>query len=418
MIVGLTLGLIPQEPARPMKPPHVVFVVHEASRSGAPILLLHLASWLKQNSDWTFEVVLQAGGPLVDRFRELGPVTLYLSDWEWRSLHHPARWRRGLAQAIRGFAGFRLRARLRRQRPTLLYYNTMAVSEVFDRLAPLGIPTIVHVHELESVIRFFGADRMAAIERSRPQYIAASRAVADNLATNHAIPRDRLEVIHEFIKLPEVPATDPVVDRAALCDRLGISRDSVLVGGTGTIEQRKGVDLFVAAARHLRDLHPTRPVHFLWMGRALHAEFEAEIHAQIERDGLQAMVHLLGQVAEPFGTMRLFDVFALTSREDPYPLAMLEAGALGVPVVGFAASGGAPEYIEDDAGVIVPFEDAAAMARAILGLADDPARARALGATGAAKVRDRHTLDRTAPRVDELIRRVAGAGGLRTSGPP
>jgi glycosyltransferase involved in cell wall biosynthesis len=73
------------------------------------------------------------------------------------------------------------------------------------------------------------------------------------------------------------------------------------------------------------------------------------------------------------------DIFALTSREDPFPLVSMEAMSFGLPVVAFEGAGGAPELIGDQAGVVVPHLDLAAMAEAVTKLANDPQRREALG---------------------------------------
>ena len=53
--------------------PRVLVVGHEAARQGAPIVLLHLLEWLNEQGAFDVDVVLGAGGPLVERYRELAP---------------------------------------------------------------------------------------------------------------------------------------------------------------------------------------------------------------------------------------------------------------------------------------------------------------------------------------------------------
>ena len=89
------------------------------------------------------------------------------------------------------------------------------------------------------------------------------------------------------------------------------------------------------------------------------------------------------------------DAVAIPStRPDPFPNAALEAAAAGVPVVA-AGHGGLPEMLRDgETGVLVPPGDPAALAVALRALADDPARARALGDAAAADVATRFTAER------------------------
>jgi glycosyltransferase involved in cell wall biosynthesis len=79
----------------------------------------------------------------------------------------------------------------------------------------------------------------------------------------------------------------------------------------------------------------------------------------VARMGLSERVHLVGPQVEPAPYFSLFDVFVLTSREDPFPLVCLEAAALGIPIICFADAGGMPEFVGEDAGFVVPYLDVA-----------------------------------------------------------
>ncbi len=100
--------------------------------------------------------------------------------------------------------------------------------------------------------------------------------------------------------------------------------------------------------------------------------------------------------------MAAFDVYALTSRQDPYPLAMLEAGALGVPVVSFENGGvvdlaraGGDEPLVD----LVGYLDVGAMSSTILALIDDPARRARSGLRLREYVLANHLTEVGAPRL-------------------
>jgi glycosyltransferase involved in cell wall biosynthesis len=97
------------------------------------------------------------------------------------------------------------------------------------------------------------------------------------------------------------------------------------------------------------------------------------------------------------------DVFAMVSREDPFPLVMLEAGSLGVPTVCWADSGGAPEFVETDAGIVVPYLSVDRFANALQELRSDDTRRGRMGARASTKVMDRYTLEQQAPRLREAM---------------
>jgi len=93
---------------------------------------------------------------------------------------------------------------------------------------------------------------------------------------------------------------------------------------------------------------------------------------------LDDLVELIPSTPKAMEHFAGFDIFAMTSWEDPCPLVVLENMGLAKPVVCFAGGGGAPEVI-GDTGVIVPEFDPLAMARAIAHLAADPPELARLG---------------------------------------
>ena len=102
------------------------------------------------------------------------------------------------------------------------------------------------------------------------------------------------------------------------------------------------------------------------------------------------------------------DVFALTSREDPFPLVMLEAAAAGVPLVCFAGGGGAPEFAHPDAGRVAAYLDVAGMAAAVSDLLEREEERQRMGQIAAERVRKRHTVDQAGPVLVDVIRRSLG----------
>jgi glycosyltransferase involved in cell wall biosynthesis len=99
-----------------------------------------------------------------------------------------------------------------------------------------------------------------------------------------------------------------------------------------------------------------------------------------------------------------FDVFALVSREDSYPLVCLEAASMGKPIVCFDRAGGAREFVEDDCGFVVPYLEVEVMAERTLELLESDEIRRRMGERAKAKVRRRHDVDVAAPRVLDVIR--------------
>jgi len=122
-----------------------------------------------------------------------------------------------------------------------------------------------------------------------------------------------------------------------------------------------------------------------------------------------ARVHLLGQRRDVFALMRAADAVALPSRAEGLPLAVLEALALGRPLVATAV-GGIPEVVADgETGRLAAARDPDALARALDALRRDPGLRARLGRAAARAARARFDVRDTVRKVEEVYRRALAA---------
>jgi glycosyltransferase involved in cell wall biosynthesis len=382
----------------------ILFASHEASASGAPFLLLHLLRWLRTNTKLDFKIVLGRSGPLEAQFAELAPVTTLRRS----TLPYPD----GLVEELMPYRAAialnkaKLRYGLGTEQLALVYSNTLVNGTLLRCLPDQSCPLISHVHELEHVIRRGTTPVELAYTLGRTRhFIAASAAVAANLLENHGIDDGRVNVVHEFI--PSVS-----LDRACLKEsakrlraELGIAERAIVVGGAGSVDWRKGYDLFLMAALEVLGKGRQDDIHFVWVGGTEERKIPLQLAYDIRRLGLEKRIHFVGYQRNPFEYMATFDMFCLTSREDPFPLVMLECAALGKPVICFDKSGGGPEFVSGGCGFTVPYMDVSAMAERILQLVEDPVLRRALGDCGETRVRENHDVNVVAPRIVEIIER-------------
>ena len=179
----------------------------------------------------------------------------------------------------------------------------------------------------------------------------------------------------------------------------------------GFPQWRKGADLFVQLAMYVKRYLGSAKCHFVWLGgdSTSHLEYLYDA-AQL---GLQDIFHFIPTVPNPEAYFRAFDLFSLTSREEPFSVAMLQAAACGLPIVCFAGAGGALELVENDAGIVVPYLDVSAMAKACIDLLMDPNRRRQLGHKARAKVESRYLLAWQGPKLTWRCARISVARRAR-----
>ncbi len=225
--------------------------------------------------------------------------------------------------------------------------------------------------------------------RARRAHVAAFIPVSATVATRTAlVAYSHYEVIPNFV--PD----DILVDPASLdADRSG---GPILF--VGDVTRDKGVDVLFDAYRRLSTSSP-----LVLVGRLLP-------DAPVERP---SGVELLGPVGpdEVLAHMRTAKIVVVPSIVlDACPTVVLEAMSAARPVVA-SSSGGITDLVEDgETGILVPPGDAAALARALDSLIDDPTRASAMGRKGLERVR-LFTATAIAARVEGLYRQVASTSG-------
>lgn len=360
----------------------ILFITHEASRTGAPMFLLHFLRWLKAETGQPFEILVRSEGPLLADFARLGPV------------RRPGEFESG----ARPFAPY-----------AFVYANTACNGLFLEGFDLADVPVVTHVHELDFGIDLLGARNFAAIARHTDRFIACADVVGAQLRRRFRIPAGRIAVHHEMFDPARADENAAVPLAPGSLERLGIPPDAPVIAGCGTVDLRKGVDLFVQLAGAVRCRRTGCPApHFVWIGRHCDPGFAQLLAHDVRRAGLAGRVHLIGEQANPHAWICRAAGFALTSREDPFPLAMLEATALGKPLVAFAGSGGADELCALGAGTTVPFLDVGAMAACCGAWLDDPVAAAANGQAAAAIVRRRFSPAIVAPALWADLQAWAG----------
>ncbi|MGW4162320.1 glycosyltransferase family 4 protein [Streptomyces sp. NPDC004788] len=200
------------------------------------------------------------------------------------------------------------------------------------------------------------------------------------------------------------PVTVPAC-RAPVCLHDGKARaelgavDRPLLMAVGALEPGRGYGMLLDAARVWRDLDP-QPLLVI----AGEGPERAALQRRIETEALG--VRLIGRRDDVAELLAAADVAVLPSRWEARSLLAQEALRLGVPLVATAV-GGVPELV-GDAAELVPYGDAAAMARAVRGLLDDTDRRMDLAAAGRVQARTWPTEDETVAHVLSVYDELTG----------
>lgn len=230
--------------------------------------------------------------------------------------------------------------------------------------------------------------------------VAVSSAAADRLAELAGMPRSSVRVLLNGIDLEQIVAPPQAAARAQLAAQYPISTSDRLVLVPAVLRLGKGHDLLLSALPLLRLLVPG--VRLLFAGSG---EEESRLRERAAAFG--GAVLFLGERSDVPSLLSASELAVLPSRSEALPTALIEAAAAGRPVVATSV-GGTPEVVlEGRTGLLVPPDDATALAHAIAQLLLDRELARAMGDAAERHAREHFGIERHANATWALWQQLA-----------
>ena len=343
-------------------------------------------------------VALPQDGPLVAVLRNAGARVAVMPFTVLRkALLSPTGLARLSAQAAPEIA--RLRSVIRASRADVVLSNTVTIPWWPVAASAAGVPVLAHVHEAEDTQR-----RIIRAGLNAP-LLAASRIVANSGAARDALldaqPRlaSRTEVVHNGVAGPDQPL-EPLRSR-----RPG---DSFRIAMVGRLSPRKGVDVALDAVGLLRRSGVDASLSVCGSVFPGYEWYEAELRERAGQEDLEGHVELLGYVHPTWPVLEAADAVVVPSRAEPFGNTAVEAMHATRPLVASRVQGLAEVVTDSATGLLVPADDAQALADALGSLAADPDLAARLAAQGAREAAERFSVAgyrATMTRIiDELVR--------------
>jgi glycosyltransferase involved in cell wall biosynthesis len=275
----------------------------------------------------------------------------------------------------------RMRAALRELRPDVVH--THQIGPLFytgPAARSLGIPLLVHTEHGKE--RYAGRRRTRWLGRLAGLFAKRFYCLTEDMATavteHRIVPPRKVRVIQNGIAVDDY--TTPC-DTAPVRSSLGIPPAARVIGTVGRLNEIKRQDLLIRAFARVRERAPD--VHLLLVGDG---PLLGDLRNQAARLGVGACVHFAGYQEWTPPYLQTMDVFALTSRSEGMPQAVLEAAVTGLPIIA-SKVGGLPEVIEHGrSGLLFDPGDEPSLVTGLLDLLGDRERGRRLGRAARAGV--------------------------------
>lgn len=258
-----------------------------------------------------------------------------------------------------------------------------------------GVPVVVcSIHSTGWPDRIGRLNRM--LTPLTDMFVAVAESHGQFLVENEHFPANKVCVIPNGI---DVAAFSPRSPDLALRRQLGIPPGPT-VGTVARLGPEKNHELFLEAASRTRQEFPN--AQFVLVGDGPRKE---SLRQTAERLGIADGVHFLGLRSDVADVLALFDVFLLTSHIEANPVSVLEAMAMGLPIVSTRV-GSVPEAVRPGTGYLAEPGDAAGITAHVLALLQNPPLARAMGEAGRASVVNRWSVDQMVQQYESMIEEI------------
>ncbi len=273
--------------------------------------------------------------------------------------------------------------------PDLIHAQSRGVmSEAAWLSRKLERPYVVTIHDFVP-----GKDRLRVDRVWCRRLIAVSKAVQSDLLSRGAFPDDLVTVVHNGVEEPREVETMPVLDPG----------HTPVIGTAGPLELVKGLPFFLGAAQ--RVLAVRNDVEFLVAGAGPEEENLRRIARELK---ISEHVTFFSGMSDFTHALAAMDVFCLPSLRQGLGTIMLDAMALGKPVIATGVGGVYSVVRNGETGFVVPAADSEQLAQRMLVLLNDPVQARAMGEAGRSLVRQDFNVELMVAKTVEVYQAAVG----------
>ncbi|MFT4505381.1 rhamnan synthesis F family protein [Caballeronia sp. 15711] len=386
----------------------VLVVCHEASRTGAPILGWNICADLSKRHNVVS--LLLDGGEITEYFEQSSAVVGGPFEAHERS-----------PQVL----AFIVEDLCKKYDFKFAIVNSIAARATLHPLAEKYVPSVLLIHEFYK----FHCTRDELIDTLS---WAGSVVFSASVVQNSAITERTHSAINSSYIIPQGKSVIPSktagveVDQAEVNELVSqilpvdpMADKPFIVLGAGTIEYRKGVDLFVATALEIKRLAPDSNILMVWVGRTVHVEpyrqYAEFVIEQVKSSGLENRLKMVNETPYLDAIYDLVDLCFISSRLDPLPNIAIDAMMNGTPVISFENATGISEILASHtatADCVLPFLSVDAAAQRIIAMSMAGAQLAELGQHVKSIALDAFDMEKYVAKLEDLATNVGSSAQL------
>lgn len=336
----------------------ILFIIHEASATGAPIMINNLLESYYSKKHECFVLSIY-GGKIENNLKLNSHVGILHNNTIKHSIYNKL-----VNKLLKPKHDFL--KKIDEGFFDLIYINSLAT---LNRLPSLDFlknnKAILHIHEGPVLIENLNVEKLLSSHiHDFSSIIFVSDFVKKAIVSRYNIDFTKFQTISPVNRNLQGFKSDTTL--------LNIPEKSFVICSSGSMNYIKGIDFFLQVAKSV--IHKAkldRPIYFVWIGKDGNVDIRNHFFYDVKKMELSSNVIVIPNTDNVINYFCEAHVFLLSSREESFSMVAMENAMLGNPVVCFDKGNGANEFINNENGYVVPYLNIQAVSDAILEMYDD-----------------------------------------------
>ncbi|MEO8795743.1 MAG: glycosyltransferase family 4 protein [Daejeonella sp.] len=341
---------------------------------------------VKIHSDLDIYILLKNGGELVSEFEKFGKTYI------WNLAFSETIFSRVRNRLLNKVGIKRVTRREKNQEnifkaideADIIFNNTVTNASLLKQLPLNGKRVFSYFHEMQVITDILSSvEEVGYLNNISEKIFVPSMAVKNFFIKDYNIGEEKFAGLKYVIPKPHDRKN---IECGADMNIKRIGGNKFLVGCCGTLHWRKGYEFLPLIAKKIIHDKKITDIHFVWIGANAQSIEYSILRNDLVKLGLENDFTFIEPIRDIQPYLSQLDVLALPSREDAFPLVVLEAAYHEIPCIYFSGAGGIPEFSENDAGIAIDYLDVESMADAIIQLKTDDQLRSSLGKRARQKI--------------------------------